>query len=148
MKKSKNNNIILGFGYWVFEFGFSWCKGKVISFQYSKSQGFIEKHHSQNYSSRTLNPYMSFIRNMIMGHLGTSDCLRHTSLPETLAPWKNSPPTHFKICPMRQFFLNFGCELQWWVVQLSQDPKSLQIYYQDPYTGISYERGESHQFLS
>ena len=30
MKKSKNNNIILGFGYWVFEFGFSWCKGKVI----------------------------------------------------------------------------------------------------------------------
>ena len=22
-KKSKNNNIILGFGYWVFEFGFS-----------------------------------------------------------------------------------------------------------------------------
>ena len=29
MKKSKNNNIILGFGYWVFEFGFSWCKGKV-----------------------------------------------------------------------------------------------------------------------
>ena len=31
MKKSKNNNIILGFGYWVFEFGFSWCKGKVKS---------------------------------------------------------------------------------------------------------------------
>ena len=31
MKKSKNNNIILGFGYWVFEFGFSWCKGKVIT---------------------------------------------------------------------------------------------------------------------
>ena len=31
MKKSKNNNIILGFGYWVFEFGFSWCKGKVIN---------------------------------------------------------------------------------------------------------------------
>ena len=30
MKKPKNNNIILGFGYWVFEFGFSWCKGKVI----------------------------------------------------------------------------------------------------------------------
>ena len=30
MKKSKNNNIILGFGYWVFEFGFNWCKGKVI----------------------------------------------------------------------------------------------------------------------
>ena len=29
MKQSKNNNIILGFGYWVFEFGFSWCKGKV-----------------------------------------------------------------------------------------------------------------------
>ena len=104
-----------------------------LSFQYSKSQGFIEKHHSQNYSSRTLNPYMSFIRNMIMGHLGTSDCLRHTSLPETLAPWKNSPPTHFKICPMRQFFLNFGCELQWWVVQLSQDPGSL--------GRISHQRG-------
>ena len=33
MKKSKNNNIILGFGYWVFEFGFSWCKWKVIYFQ-------------------------------------------------------------------------------------------------------------------
>ena len=33
MKKSKNNNIILGFGYWVFEFGFSWCKGKVNSKQ-------------------------------------------------------------------------------------------------------------------
>ena len=32
MKKSKNNNIILGFGHWVFEFGFSWCKGKVTSF--------------------------------------------------------------------------------------------------------------------
>ena len=32
MKKSKNNNIILDFGYWVFEFGFSWCKGKVIDF--------------------------------------------------------------------------------------------------------------------
>ena len=31
MKKSKNNNIILDFGYWVFEFGFSWCKGKVIN---------------------------------------------------------------------------------------------------------------------
>ena len=31
MKKSKNNNIILGFGYWVFEIGFSWCKGKIIS---------------------------------------------------------------------------------------------------------------------
>ena len=24
--------IILGFGYWVFEFGFSWCKGKVNYF--------------------------------------------------------------------------------------------------------------------
>ena len=34
MKKSKNNNIILGFGYWVFEFGFSWCKGKVIWFNW------------------------------------------------------------------------------------------------------------------
>ena len=45
-----------------------------LSFQYSKSQRFIEKHHSQNYPSRTLNMYMSFIRNMIMGHLGTSDC--------------------------------------------------------------------------
>ena len=33
MKKSKNNNIILGFGYWVFEFGLSWCKGKVIGYQ-------------------------------------------------------------------------------------------------------------------
>ena len=31
MKNSKNNNIILGFGYWVFEFGFSWCKGKIIN---------------------------------------------------------------------------------------------------------------------
>ena len=31
MKNSKNNNIILGFGYWVLEFGFSWCKGKIIS---------------------------------------------------------------------------------------------------------------------
>ena len=30
MKNSKNNNIILGFGYWVLEFGFSWCKGKII----------------------------------------------------------------------------------------------------------------------
>ena len=34
MKKSKNDNIILGFGYWVFEFGFSWCKGKVIWFNW------------------------------------------------------------------------------------------------------------------
>ena len=33
MKKSKNNNIILGFGYWVLEFGFSWCKGKVKCYQ-------------------------------------------------------------------------------------------------------------------
>ena len=33
MKKSKNNNTILGFGYWVFEFG---CKGKVISFEPQK----------------------------------------------------------------------------------------------------------------
>ena len=27
-----------------------------------------------------------------MGHLGTSDCLRHTSLSETLAPHKHYPP--------------------------------------------------------
>ena len=30
--KSKNKNIILGFGCWIFEFGFSWCKGKVINY--------------------------------------------------------------------------------------------------------------------
>ena len=30
MKKSKNNNIILGLSYWFYEFGFSWCKGKII----------------------------------------------------------------------------------------------------------------------
>ena len=34
MKNSKNNNIILGFGYWVLEFGFSWCKGKIIKIQF------------------------------------------------------------------------------------------------------------------
>ena len=31
MKKSKNNNIILGFSFWFYEFGFSWCKGKIIN---------------------------------------------------------------------------------------------------------------------
>ena len=45
MKKSKNNNIILGFGYWVFEFGFSWCKGKVK--RYTKSQWLVI--HAENY---------------------------------------------------------------------------------------------------
>ena len=33
MKKSKNNNIILGFSFWVLVFGFSWCKGKIIHFE-------------------------------------------------------------------------------------------------------------------
>ena len=31
MKKSKNKNIILGFSFWIYEFGFSWCKGKIIN---------------------------------------------------------------------------------------------------------------------
>ena len=34
MKKSKNNNIILGFSFWVLVFGFSWCKWKIIRVMY------------------------------------------------------------------------------------------------------------------
>ena len=52
MKKSKNNNIILGFGYWVFEFGVSWCKGKVKNRgKVVKSWGLLENKACQKLKS-------------------------------------------------------------------------------------------------
>ena len=46
-----HEKIILGFGYWVLEFGFSWCKGKII---YDKNGKILPKTVKQSLNDAKL----------------------------------------------------------------------------------------------